>query len=282
MTNKQNIIAILLLLCLSFASCEKGIEQIEMDSKVYLPASGLYEQPVLLGESVFELGVYKSGINQANASVTVQLNVDEAALMAYKATNAKCELLPEKYYHIDSYTVTIAEGKEREAFKVNLHGIDENFVGKNYILPLSITSVSPSVEILEGKKTVLVSFNRFRNAWECKYRAVGTVTPAGAEKATIRIDEVMETTTMSVNSIQLQGPENNMDVLLTVLNDKVLVSSGAKSEKFQIKNTEGKTSTYVGSFDPVCQSFRGVFRLYYSYTINGQEMNVEVTLNFWQ
>ncbi len=282
MKNKQNIIAVLLLFCLSFASCEKGIEQIEMDSKVYLPASGLYEQPVLLGESVFELGIYKSGINQANASVTVQMKVDEAALLAYKATDAKSELLPEKYYHIDSYTVTIAEGKEREVFKVNLRGIDENFINKKYILPLTIENVSPSVEILEEKRTVLVSFNRFRNAWECKYRALGAITPAGAEKSTVAIDEVLETTTASVNSIQFKGPENDMNVLLTVLNGKVQVSAVAGSEKFQIKNTDGKTSTYVGTFDPVCQSYRGEFKLYYTYTMSGQEMNVEETLKFFQ
>ena len=72
MKNNHFIYLISLLLIL-FGACKKGIDTIEVDSTVYLPQSGLNTQTVLLGESIYELGVYKSGINQINATVTVNL-----------------------------------------------------------------------------------------------------------------------------------------------------------------------------------------------------------------
>lgn len=266
---------------LFFSSCEKGIDTIESESTVYIPNSGFSAQTVLLGESIFELGVYKAGINPKEGDITVTLKVDQDALTTFQASNPGYEILPEAYYSIESVNVVIAKDKESETCKIHLKGIDNSFISKNYILPISIASISPSVNILEESQTALLYFSKYRNAYECKYKAFGQVSPAGDELTSTAIDEVVSATTVSENSIKVKGAENNLYLNLTVLENGVTISSAAGSEAYNVTNTEGKTSTYTGVFDPVYQGNKGTFVLYYSYTKNGLQMDAEVELNFW-
>jgi hypothetical protein len=272
---------ILMLSVLLFASCEKGIDTVEQNSTVYLPMYGLSEQTVLLGESILELGVYKAGINQKNAEITVTLKIDQEAFNEFLASNPGYKLLPETYYSILSPSVELSKNKEREFYKIHLKGIDESFVNKKYILPVSIESVSPEANILEEGKTVFLSFSKYRNAWECLYKSFGKVTSSVGGNQTV-IDERINATTLSANSIKIKGAENNMNLLLTIQGNNVAISGASGSENYNIKNTDGKSSAYVGTFDPVTQSNRGTFTLFYSYTLNGQQMNAEVELKFWQ
>lgn len=272
---------ILMLSVLLFASCEKGIDTVEQNSTVYLPMYGLSEQTVLLGESILELGVYKAGINQKNAEVTVTLKIDQEAFNEFLASNPGYTLLPETYYSILSPSVEISENKEREFYKIHLKGIDESFINKKYILPVSIESVSPEADILEEGKTVFLSFSKYRNAWECLYKVFGKVTSSVGGAQTV-IDERINATTLSANSIKIKGAENNMNLLLTIQGNNVIISGASGSENYNLKNTDGKSSTYTGTFDPVTQSNRGTFTLFYSYTLNGQQMDAEVELKFWQ
>lgn len=271
----------LILSVLLFSSCEKGIDLIDYDSTVYLPQYGLSSQTVLLGESMFELGVYKAGVNQEHAAVTITMQIDQEAFIEFQALYPEYTLLPESYYSIGSMTVTLSKDQERAPFRIHLKGIDERFAGKKYILPVSIASVNPSVAILEEQKTVLLYFSGYRNVYECKYKAYGEVTPSGSEEATVKVDEEVSAATVSANTISLKGAENNMQLLLTVKDNEVLINGGSGSENFQIRNTQGKASSYRGTFDPVQQCNRGTFTLFYTYTLNGQEMNAEVELNFW-
>ena len=272
---------ILMLSVLLFASCEKGIDTVEQNSTVYLPMYGLSEQTVLLGESILELGVYKAGINQKNAEVTVTLKIDQEAFNEFLASNPGYTLLPETYYSILSPSVEISENKEREFYKIHLKGIDESFVNKKYILPVSIESVSPEADILEDGKTVFLSFSKYRNAWECLYKVFGKVTSSVGGAQTV-IDERINATTLSANCIKIKGAENNMNLLLTLQGNNVAISGASGSENYNLKNTDGKSSTYSGIFDPVTQSNRGTFTLFYSYTLKGQQMDAEVELMFWQ
>ncbi len=264
-----------------FVSCEKGMDTIEYDSTVYLPMNGLSEQTILLGESIFELGVYKAGINQDHAGVTVKLKIDQEAFSEFRASNLEYQLLPETYYSIETPEVVIGKNSEREFYKIHLKGIDENFINKKYILPISIESVSPSVEIMESAKTVFLSFPRFRSIYECLYKVTGKVTPAAGGDP-VKVDEQVSATSVSANTIMIKGAENNMKLLLTILENSVAVNAGTGSESYGIKNTDGKTSTYSGIFDPVVQTNRGTFKLFYSYMLNGLQMDAEVELKFWQ
>lgn len=278
----KNITVILLFVfSITFFSCEKGIDLISEDSNVYLPLSGYTEQTVLLGESIFELGVYKSGINQSNSDVTVDFVINEQAFNEFKALNPAYELMPEGYFDLSSASVTIPSGQVREELEIHLKGIDESFVDKNYVLPLSIENVHPSAGILEEQKTVLINFSRYRNVYEHLYKAYGTKVTAGSEDSGNTIDEEVYATTVSANTIKVKGAENNLFLHLTIQGNKVLISGAEGSERYDVKNTEGKTSSYQGSFDSGYQSNKGTFNLFYSYTLNGQEINVEVELKFW-
>lgn len=263
------------------SSCEKGIDLIDYDSTVYLPQYGLSNQTVLLGESIFELGVYKAGINQQHAAVTVTMKVDQEAFNEFQLSNPGYTMLPENYYSIESFTVTLAGDQERVPFRIHLKGIDETFTDKKYVLPLSIANVSPSVSLTEAQQTVLLYFSAYRNVYQCMYKAYGKVTPSGSEEATLKVDEEVSASTVSVNTIRVKGTENNMDLLLSVKDNEVVIGGASGSESFQIRNTPGKTSIYIGTFDPVQQCNRGTFTLFYTYVLNGQEMNAEVELSFW-
>jgi hypothetical protein len=277
----NHFIYLILLLFVLFASCKKGIDTIAVDSTVYLPQSGLNAQTVLLGESIYELGVYKAGINQANPAVTVHMKIDLDAFNAFLVLNPGYVLLPETYYSIVSPSVVIPKDKERESYKIHLKGIDESFVSKKYVLPVTIDSVSPSVKILAGKSTVFLNFSNYRNVYECKYKAYGKVTLDGQTDPSAIIDEQIVATTVSANTISVKGAENDMVLYLTVQNNGVIINGAPSSAGYLIKNTTGKTSTYTGDFTPTYQASKGVFELYYSYMLNGQQKNVEVELKFW-
>uniref|UniRef100_UPI003216A9A5 DUF1735 domain-containing protein n=1 Tax=uncultured Draconibacterium sp. TaxID=1573823 RepID=UPI003216A9A5 len=275
---KSYLLYTLLIVISLLTSCEKGLDTIETESTIYIPLSDLTNQTVLLGESTFKLGIYNAGINQVTSDITVNLKVDQTAFNELQQSNSEYDLLPETYYNIESTEVVIGSREVSQSLSIKLKGINESFTGKNYVLPISIESVSPEVSILEDKKTALLNFTRYRNAYECKYKANGSVTPSGNEKSNVKIDEEQPTISVSANSIQIKGAETNMQLILTVAGDQVTVSGAPGSEMYEIANTQGKTSTYTGSFDSVQQSNMGTFKLYYTYLKFGKQMNVEVEL----
>lgn len=269
----------LLLGMLMVSSCEKGLDAIKVDGTVYIPNSGLTTQTALLGESVFKLGVYRAGVNQDN-SVTINLEVDQNAFADFQATNPGYEILPAGNYSIPSGTVVIEAGKEREDLNIRLTNISENtFSGKKYVLPVSIKSVNSDTKINEEKKVAFLYFSRFRNAYEAKYKAYGTVMKdAVLDK---RIDEVLSPTSVSANILEVAGPENGMKLRLTILNDKVQVTGALGSEVFAIQNDPSKgESTFIGQFDPIYQTYKGNFRLFYTYMLTGVKREAAVDLTF--
>lgn len=265
---------------LFFASCEKGLETVEYASTVYLPQSGPSVKTPLLGESVLQLGVYHAGVNQPTKSLAVTLGVDEAAGAAFIALNAGYEMLPSSYYSLPQTQVKL-DG-ERAFLPINMKGIDVNFSGKKYILPISIQSVDKEVTVSEAQKTAILQFTRFRNVFETKYKAYGQVVLSGtADTDKAKIDEVISSTSVDANTIQVKGAAANMNLLLTVQNGQVQVTGAPGSEAFNIANTPGKTSTYSGNFSDQYQCNQGTYMLYYTYTASGKQMDATVELKFW-
>lgn len=251
---------------------------INVDSTVYIPNSGLSTQTALLGESVFKLGIYKAGINQQDAQVTVSMGVDQDAFATFLQTNPGYELLPVANYNIPSAEVTI--GDEREDLNIRLTNITENtFTGKKYVLPISIKSVSPDVKLNQEKKVAFLYFSRFRNVYESKYKAYGEVTnDAGG---ITKIDEVQNPVSVSANILEVAGPVSGMKLRLAVMNDKVQITGAPGSEVYGIQNNLSKgESIYSGQFDPVYQSYKGKFKLFYSYILSGKTQQVAVELSF--
>ena len=281
MKNNHSIYLILLLFIL-FASCEKGIDTVAVDSTVYLPQSGLTTQTVLLGNSEFTLSVYKAGINQKNASVTVTLGIDQESGDQFIAANPGYEILPSDFYTLPAQTVFIGKGSEREFYRINLKGINEVFTDKKYILPISIKGVDNDAIIDTTRKVALLQFTRFRNVYEAKYKVYGQAVLSGTTDTDIlKVDEVITSTSINANTIQVKGAVSGLNLLLTVQNGQVQITSATGSEAFNVSNTSGKTSTYVGEFNKVYQCNKGTYTLYYTYTSSGKQRDASVELKFW-
>jgi hypothetical protein len=269
---------LLLLAMLIWTSCEKGEDMIHVDSIVYIPNSGLTTQTALLGESVFKLGVYKAGVNQKDAQITVNLGVDQEAFTAFLRTNPGYELLPSSNYNVPSGELKI--GNEREDLNIRLTNISENtFSGKKYVLPVSIKNVNEGAKINEVKKVAFLYFSRFRNVYESKYRAYGQVV---SEVGTVtKIDEVQMPVSVSANALEVSDAATGLKLRLTVLNNKVNITGAPGFESYNVQNNAAKgESTYSGQFDPVYQAYKGAFRLFYSYTLGGKQRQVAVDLSF--
>ncbi len=271
------------LLCgILLSSCEKGIDSVEWPSTVYLPQSGATTQTALLGESVFGLGVYHSGINQSNKSLSVTLGIDETAAADFIAKNAGYEILPSNYYSLPESVVEIGKGQERAMYQIKLKGIEESFTGKKYFLPISIKSVDPEVTISDSEKLAILQFTRFRNVYEAKYKAYGQTVLSGTTDTNLaKIDEVITSTSVDANTIQVKGAIAGMNLLLKVQNGQVQITGATGSEAFNVVNTTGKTSTYSGDFSDTYQCNTGTYTLYYTYTASGQTMDASVELKFW-
>ena len=267
---------------LFLASCEKGIETVEYQSTVYIPNSGATTQTVLLGSSEIQLGVYHAGINQSISSVNVTLGIDEAAAATFISNNTGYEILPSSYYTLPESVVKIGKGQERGMYKIQLKGIDENFINKKYFLPISIQSVDKDVAVSETEKLAIIQFNRYRNVYEAKYKAYGQIVLSGTTDTNIqKVDEVVTSTTVDANTIMVKGAVPGLNLLLKVQNGQVLISGATGSEAFNVANTSGKTSTYAGSFSDVYQCNTGTYTLYYTYTSAGKQMDATVELKFW-
>lgn len=282
MKKSHNIYLIALLSTFLLSSCEKGIDTVEQDSTVYLPQSGATEQTALLGESVFQLGVYHAGLNQTNNSLSVTLGIDETAGAEFMSQNEGYEVLPASYYSLPESNVLIGKGEERGMYQIQLKNIDESFIDKKYFLPVSIKSVDKDVMVSETKKLAILQFTRFRNVYEAKYKAYGQAILSGSTNTDIqKVDEVITSSSVDANTIKVKGAVSGLTLLLKVQNGQVEITGASGSEAFGVTNTSGKTSTYTGSFSDIYQCNSGTYTLYYTYTASGKQMDATVELKFW-
>jgi len=280
MKNKYSIYLILLSAVL-WTSCEMGLDTVKMDSVVYLPQSGLTTQTALLGDSKFKLGVYNAGYNQNNPTVTVSIGIDQVAAAQFIAANPGYEILPANFYSLPDQTVLIGSGSAREYYHIELKGITEAFTDKMYILPISIKGVDSDAKIDSSKMVALLHFARFRNVYEAKYKAFGRAVLAGTvDTDLVRVDEELTSTSVDANTIQVKGTASGMNLLLKVQNGQVTITGAPGSEAFDIKNTSGKTNTYVGEFNQDYQCNVGTYTIYYTYTVTGKQMDVTTELKF--
>ena len=132
------------------------------------------------------------------------------------------------------------------------------------------------------RRVALLQFSRFRNIYESKYKMFGQAVLAGTTNTDLlKLDEVISGISVNANAIQVKGAISGLNLVLTVLNGQVQIKGAAGSEVYNVQNTTGKTSTYTGEFDEIYQCNKGVFTLYYTYTITGKQMDVSAELKFW-
>lgn len=273
---KYYIQSLILVSLFLLSSCEKGIEEVEYEGVIYIPQSGLSEVMPLLGESSYQLGVYKSGIND-NSSPKVRLDVDQSLLDDFLASNPTYEMLPAQYYEIPNNEVNFSEGDNRVFLNIQFKNIGEDYTGKSYILPIRISDVDGGTELMPEKSSVLLHVSRYRNVYEGEFRALGTSSAIADPDDSKKVDQMITATSVSANTIQVPGPENGMLLHLKISGNSVSVSAAPGSEHFMIVND---SSTINGEFDETYQRFKGKMHLGYKYTINDKEMYADIDLTF--
>lgn len=281
-----------ILISIFLSSCDKGIDTVEYESTVYLPSDGIREVAPLLGESVYQVGLFWAGVNAKESGITVYLKIDADSLERYIAVNrhlGSFRLLPEKYYDVPETTVNLSGNCS--LVNIRFKNIDETFIDNDYILPVSIESVSPLVHVHPEMKTIFLHLKRFRNVYEGVYKPYGPITSDDNEVVSKVDKPSVEAVTVNANTIMVEGPEPNMLLLLTVKSDGTVEiksvppsSSGEETEHdFQAQNIVGYESVYTGKFNHEYQRSWGVFDLYYQYVLSGgANMYVHAELKSWR
>lgn len=152
------------LFLLFLASCSNHVDFGEQYKKViYIVKSSnkVYtcQHKILSEEQEGSISLYCGGSDVLKEDVTVTLVPDEEAMRIYNSKNfdetnqyKKLVLLPEEYYTIPSYTVTIKSGTEYA--KMPIHLVTKNINPDScYVIPLSIGEIS-QYEVNEKLKTV--------------------------------------------------------------------------------------------------------------------------------
>lgn len=269
----KNVIIILIILSSFCTGCEKGEDIVSFENKIYFPSYGKNEIQPLLGESIVELTIYRSGYNTLR-SATVELQVDEQLLAGYP--DKQVIILPEAMYSIDQTAFSFDKEDMEKNVLIHLKNIDESVKGKNYVLPLQIHSNEADL-IVEDKKTVYLHINSYRNQFQGKFRVFGETFLKYNEEEMEKIDYSASATTVSPNTFQIPSHIAGKNLWIEVNEDVVKVKEAQNNNTLNLKDLG---STLTGEFDITYQRFLGSFNLSFSYESAGRTHEAHLELNF--
>lgn|SRR5690606_11314696 len=269
----KKIIKILLVLCCFCIGCEKAGDSVSFENKVYFPAHGKLEMRPLLGESIVELTVYRSGYNTEKGSV-VEIAVDNDLLGDYEDKQAV--LLPESMYSIEQRSFSFEKDEVEKKVFIQLKSVDESVVGKNYVLPIRVQSSEPSL-VVEDKSVVYLSINNYRNQYEGKYRVQGERYLQHQEAEAEVIDYTANATTVSPNTFQIPSHINGVNLWVEIDGPTVKVKEAQNGDVLKISDLG---SSMEGGFDATYQRFVGEFNLAYTYEAEGGTHEAHTRLKF--
>lgn len=269
----KNTIKIFFFLCFLCMGCEKGGDSVSFESKVYFPAHGKYEIEPLLGESIFELVIYRSGYNTGKTA-TVVLHSNAQLLGDY--SDKQAVELPATMYSIAQENYSFDKDDVEKKVYIHLKNIDESVKGKNYVLPLQIQSDDPSI-IEDEKNTVYLHINNYRNQYQGQFRVIGETYLKHNEEETESIDYRTSAMTVSPNIFEIPSHVVGVNLWVEVIGNVVKVKEAQNNNTLQLKDLG---STMTGEFDTSYQRFHGSFNLYFSYESAGRTHEARMTLNF--
>lgn len=160
----KKLMFLIMLSCFMF-SCNdaKDIDRDEEYMNVYIPMtiqknSVLQTVPIVRNsvnfvemsglnfsaDTLFQLGAYCGGMVAPLEDLALELSLETdslASLQNKKVPQSTYQLLPEKYYSVDNWNVTIPKGHENGYLNVNLK-LSQIPAGSRFILPVRISKVS--------------------------------------------------------------------------------------------------------------------------------------------
>lgn len=158
-------IAFVTALALAAAACVPG-DKFEFGKEVIL-INGTDQNPLVklpvedLPPATYTFVVNATGKVEEDVTVTLNVN-DGEALEAYnKANNSHYELVGAQYYNVPSTTYTIKAGTaSTEAIPVTLTDLSFMKNGVQYVIPVSIESVTGDRSILQTSRTIYIRLAR--------------------------------------------------------------------------------------------------------------------------
>lgn len=249
-----------------------------------------------------------SGVYENKKNVVIDFKVDESLLnnLYYNGSTAKVNALPAQYYRLASNQITIPSGSITGGVEVQLTDAffaDPAAISRNYVIPLVMSNVNGADSILKGVPVVanpsrVVTTNwstapkdyvlyavKYVNPWQANYlrrgadqitQANGTVTSANRRTQYVENNEVVSTSTVNLNTVNLpltvknsSGTNVPFNLLLTFDNNGNCTVTG-NSSNFDIAGT-GK---FVSKGEK--NSLGGLDRsaVYLDYTVNFKALNV--------
>jgi hypothetical protein len=229
------------------------------------------------------------GVYENKKDVSIDFKVDETLLnnLYFGNGGAKITAMPSAYYQLASNKITIPSGSIIGGVDVQLTDAffaDPKALGRNYVIPLVMTSVTGVDSILKRKSQVIYAI-KYVNPWHANYlrRGIDQITPAtGTPTFALRHaqyvenDQMVSTTTASMKSVTLpitikNTAGSNVAVTL-VLNfaDNGTCTVSGNSTDFDIAGTgkfvsKGEKNS-LGGFDRSA--------IYLDYTINYKVQNI--------
>ncbi len=180
---KKIILSFSVLSCWLFSACSKTVESGTNNINALVlnyPVNGSYNNAVsgltYFNRALFELGSGETDTllmealiqNPLDKDITVNVNVDEAALTAYNNDTAhknKYVIFPTANYKIVTPTVIIPAGKTVARLKVAVKPQLFETHRNGYMLPVSISSGTPGIEVAQALKTVYLHLEKGKPAY---------------------------------------------------------------------------------------------------------------------
>lgn len=221
---------------------KKVVYIVKSDNKVYVR-----QHKISAEEQEGGISLYCGGSDVLKEDVTVTLVSDEEAMRVYNSKNfdetnqyKKLILLPEEYYTIPSYSVTIKAGTEYTKMPINL--VTKNINPDScYVIPLSIGEIS-QYEVNEKLKTIFYQIELIN---DYSGNCVGTLKNIKGEDTTFTakdkvlkaIDEQQIRTSIYNLNAEYEFLGTNFMVLTVGVDNKVTIAPWKDAEIEDLGNS---------------------------------------------
>jgi hypothetical protein len=181
-------------------SCGEPIPSIELEQFLYLSLIGAKEVPAIkrldlasTADTTFYITMaYGGTTNYEQGDISATLDKDVSLVATFNAANnTEYRLLPEEVYSFDRTDLRISNGKNAsEPVKLTLRMKAIN-LSYDYLLPVTVTSVSGTLPLKEELKTLYLVFqgdideDKDKNRW----RSTGASSEEGAYTAALAFDD---------------------------------------------------------------------------------------------
>jgi hypothetical protein len=221
----------------------------------------------------FNINVAYSGVNEAPADITVNLELDQAALDQYNEENGTEYVLPPADVFQLPTSVVINKGMRMGSAEVSITRSANFEFEESYALPMKITSVSQGKTSSNFSKAVY-AFG-IRNVYDGVYTVTGTLTDAAAATITGDYPFTANLQTLGPNSVYLDAHPILSGGAASIYGEfsPVFTFDPTTNKITSVVNQQGQPSpgrlrsaeiipTGVNAYDPATKSFDVTYAMY--------------------